>query len=150
MNETYPITAFHFRLSFNGLAGINDTDTKFQSVSGIKATLDFDNSSTRAKDETNVVKTIFNPVILRRGMVDPKQSVLLQWVFKCLNEPVYDPLPEVLIEVLNEEHVAEITIKLINVSVKSWSAGELNAQKSELLMEELALDYQSIELIGGQ
>jgi phage tail-like protein len=149
MNENYPIPAFHFRLSFKGLKGKNDLDHEFQSVSGIKATLDYENNFPGKKDEKNKVKTIFNPVVLKRGIVDPKRSALLQWILKCLNGSVYDPLPEVVIEVLNEKHKPQMTIKLKKVSIKSWAAGELNAEKSELLIEEITLDYQSIELIAG-
>lgn len=148
MNENnFPLPAFHFRVLFKGLEGISEIDSQFQSVTGIKAMRD--NNTTAGSEKTSGT-TIFNPVILKRGMLSPKHSVLLQWVIKNLHEPERHFLPEVLIEILNEENKPEIIIRLVKVSVKSWSAGDLHAEKSELLMEELVLDYTCIELFSGQ
>lgn len=147
MNENNsPLPAFHFRVLFKGLEGISEIDSQFQSVTGIKAVRE--NNPTAGSEKT-AGATIFNPVILKRGMVSPIHSVLLQWVIKSLHEPAKHFLPEVLIEILNEESKPEIIIRLVKVSVRSWSAGDLHAEKSELLMEELVLDYTSIELIAG-
>ncbi len=147
MNENnFTLPAFHFRVLFKGLEAISEIDSQFQSVTGIKAIRD---NNPAAGLERTAGATIFNPVVLKRGMVSPKHSVLLQWVIKSLHEPARHFLPEVLIEILNEENKPEIIIRLVKVSVRSWSAGDLHAEKSELLMEELVLDYTSIQLIAG-
>jgi hypothetical protein len=56
-------------------------------------------------------------------------------------------LPEVLIEVLDEEHKPGLIVRLTKVTAAGWELGELNAGRSELLMEEITLHYKSIELV---
>ncbi|MEO5685244.1 MAG: phage tail protein [Chitinophagaceae bacterium] len=141
MNNNKIVSSFHFRVLFKGLKEITDIDSRFQSVSGIQGALQQETDKGKS-----LVTTVFQPVILRRGMLLPKESVLLQWILKGLNNAVLNPLPEVLIEVLDENHQPAISIVLKSVSVRSWTMGELNAEKSGLLMEEIQLDYKAIEM----
>jgi len=145
MNNDYIIPAFHFRVLFRALKNATGADTSFESVSGIQGALHHETADAGNRNEKNST-VVFQPVVLRRPVVLPHHSGLLQWIINCLNKPVYDPLPEVLVEVLNEEHQPVITISLKEVSVRSWSLGELHAQKSGLLMEEILLDYKAIEI----
>lgn len=138
------ILAFHFRVTFTGLDGSHDQDSSFESTAGIQAMVP-DNTTNLRRDEKTPV-AVFLPVVLRRAVSQAEQSPLRQWVLRCLNEKRQDHLPEAKIEILNEEHLPVMTIVLRNVSVKSWTLGELHAQKSNLLMEEIGLSYQSVEV----
>lgn len=75
--------------------------------------------------------------------------MLLQWALNSLNSQEIKLLPEVLIEVLNDEGNPDVIIILRNVSARSWSISDLHAEKSELLMEELVLDYHSVDIVSG-
>jgi phage tail-like protein len=132
-NNNYIIPAFHFRVSFTGLRVATEADTMFESVSGIQGTLQHGITDPGNRNEN--ATTIFQPLVLKRAVVLPRNSGLLQWVVSCLNNPVYEPLPQVLVEVLNEEHQPLIIIRLKEVSFKNWALGELHAQQSGLLME---------------
>lgn len=149
MNGTYQIPSFHFRVLFNGLENVTEADTKFQSVSGIKVNLQNEPVNNSMRGEKNIIANTFEPVILRRGLADPKDSALLRWLFKCVNDGIYEPIPEVRIEILNEDHSPTIVVKLFQATPRSWSLGELHAERSEVLIEELTLDYQSIQLISS-
>ena len=144
MSENYLLAAFHFRVLFKGLEAAGETDSRFQSVSGIKATTE---NPVTAGDE-NKSTTRFNPIVLRRAVERSNKSALRQWVLQNLNKSLHNEIPEVLIEVLNEEHKPEIIVRLKKVTAAGWQLGELNAANSELLMEEISLNYQSIEMIG--
>lgn len=149
MDRNYQIPSFHFRVSFNGLANATEADTKFQSVSGIKVVLQNVSANNSSGQERNVLAKTFEPVILRRGLADPKNSALLRWLFNYVNDGIYNPIPEVMIEILNEDHSPAMIVKLLKATPKSWSLGELHAERSEVLIEELTLDYQSIQLISS-
>lgn len=140
MNEDHLMTAFHFRVLFKGLGSKEETDFRFQSVTGIKAI------HPNPGDEKRSATTQFGPVVLTRGVEQTTDSALRQWILQNLNKSSTDILPEVLIEVLNEEHKPGIIIRLKNATVAGWQLGELNAAKSELLMEEISLNYQSITM----
>ena len=141
--------AYNFKVLFKGLEWVDEIDSKFHSVSGIKASLIHENDPLKIKDRQSNVNTEYCPVILRRSIADPDRSALRKWILKCLNESVTDPLPEVVIEILKNDMTPEITVILRPVYFKSWELGELNAQKSEVLYEELILDYENIEIIKG-
>lgn len=144
------MTAFHFTVTYTGLTGTtsNEADAGFQSISGIKITMGSDANPALDKKGKDKVEAIFNPVVLRRAVVDPNSSPLMKWIFKCIDDSTPHALPLVSISVLNGEHTPLMTIQLKNVRLKSWSLGELNAEKGELLIEEIMLDYSSIKLIG--
>jgi phage tail-like protein len=138
MKENHLLTAFHFRVLFRGLESKGETDFRFQSVAGIKAI------NLNPVVEKRSIATQFGPVILTRAIEGSVDSPLRQWILENLNKSSPGELPEVLIEVLNEEHKPEIIIRLKKVTVAGWQLGELHAEKSELLMEEITLHYQSI------
>ncbi len=145
------IQAFNFIVRFIGLSNITSSsneiiDSNFQSITGIKAIIDFEENASANINERANAKKIFTPVVLKRAIPLPLQSPLLQWILKNISEPGFNILPEVLIEVLNESEEPTIVIKFRNVSLVSWSLGELNAEKSELLIEEIALAYTSLSI----
>lgn len=144
MNEDHKLSAFHFKVLFKGL-DTNEADSGFQSVSGLKAAIIRQEDSVRDQNKNPV--TLFNPLVLRRAITGNNNSPLRQWILRCLNASSPEPLPEVLIEVLNDKHSPEMIIRLTNVTAAAWELGELHAQKNELLMEEITLHYQSVEMI---
>jgi len=144
MSDNRFLTAFHFRIQFNGLKNDAEADTHFQSVSGLKAMVAGTDNATAFVDNISP-PVLFNSIILKRAISEKNRSPLRQWVLKSLNGSKSTPLSEVLIQVLNEEHQPAITFRLTHVTAAGWQLGELNAQQSELLMEEFALQYQSIE-----
>jgi phage tail-like protein len=143
------LPAFHFRIQFSGLKPDADaeTDTHFQSVSGLKAMV-VNSGNTTSVPGNKILPVLFNPVVLKRAISRQCISPLREWILENLNGSKSTPLPEVLIQVLNEEHQPVIIFRLIHVTAAGWQLGELNAKQSELLMEEISLQYHSIELLN--
>jgi phage tail-like protein len=139
------IPAFHFRVLFKGLDIDGDDDSGFQSISGLKIS-----TTIPARSETSeeVIKetTLFNPVVLRRAIRSTHRSPLREWVLRCLNHSSRETLPEMIIEILNEEHEPHFAIRCTHVTAWGWELSELNASNSELLMEEISLQYKSIDM----
>lgn len=147
MSDNRFLPAFHFRIQFNGLKTTTEADTYFQSVNGLKAMVVSTDNAAAVADNKNP-PVLFNPIILKRAISQKNKSLLRQWVLKSLNGSKYAPLPDMLIQVLNEEHQPAITFRLTHVTAAGWQLGELNAQQSELLMEEFTLLYRSIEQLN--
>lgn len=145
MNDNSLLPAFHFNISFKELPDDNGNDHSFMSISGLKTyvvpPVD-DNKRPRKK-----LTTQFGPLILKRAVSTDQQSALRKWVLKNLAKPRKKLLPELLIEVLNEEHIPQMTFKVEHISAIGWELGELHAGKSELLMEEISLQYKSLTII---
>jgi phage tail-like protein len=144
--DTDPIIpAFHFRVLFKGLNKTGDGDSGFQSVSGLKISTIFPAASA-LEGEALKERTVFNPVVLRRAIKSTRRSLLRDWVLRSLNHSSKEPLPEVLIEVLNEEHQPALAIRLTNVTAAGWQLSDLDALNSNALMEEISLQYTSIDV----
>jgi len=144
MDRDHTMPAFHFRILFKGLNNTGDDDSGFQSISGLKISTIIP----VAFELGDAIKetTLFNPVVLRRAIRSTQRSPLREWVLRCLNHSSKEPLPEVLIEILNEEHEPGLAIRLIDVTAAGWQLSELDALSSKLLMEEISLHYTSIEV----
>ena len=143
MKERTALTAFHFRVSYEALAGDNGSDSQFISVSGLKALLVPPSAETTNKEKPVVQ---YNPVLLRRAVISGKTSPLRKWILKSLAKPGSLLLPSVQIEVLNEEHEPEMVFVLRDVSAAGWEMSELNAGKSELLTEDIYLQYKGLTI----
>jgi phage tail-like protein len=145
MRENRLLPAFHFNISFKELPGDTGNDNQFISVSGLKASIVVPadhNNETGGKKTTQ-----YGPLVLKRAVSAGKQSALRKWVLKNLSKPGKAILPELLIEVLNEEHEPQMIFRAVNVSAIGWELGELHAEKSDLLMEEISLQYLSLTLV---
>jgi phage tail-like protein len=147
MSDNRFLPAFHFRIQFNGLKNDAEADTHFQSVSGLKVMVASTDNSAAVKGNKKL-PVLNNPVVLKRAISQQPISPLREWVLENLKGSTSTPLSEVLIQVLDEEHQPAITFRLTHVTAAGWQLGELNAQQSELLMEEFALQYRSVEQLN--
>ncbi|MBC7873671.1 MAG: phage tail protein [Ferruginibacter sp.] len=144
MRDNRPLTAFHFSISFKELPGDTGNDSQFLSVSGLKAIMVIPDDKEVIDKET---RRKYGPLILKRAVSAGKPSALRKWVLKSMAKPGSVTLPEVLIEVLNEEHEPQLVFRAGQVSAVGWELGELHAGKSDLLMEEISLQYLSLVLV---
>ncbi|MFN8250877.1 MAG: phage tail protein [Ferruginibacter sp.] len=134
------LPAFHFNVQFSGLKGDRTADSAFESVCGLQVT------ATTGNDKKQ--SSIFNPVILKRA-VRQQHSPLREWVLLCLNGNGGKPLPEMLMQVLDETHQPAVTIRLKQVTAEGWQLAPLQAQQNELLMEEITLCYRSLDWMAS-
>lgn len=141
MAVTFPPVSFHFRVEFQGLDK-EDADIRFQSVSGL--TVDIQTESVKSGGEHRFeyvmpVRTKYNNLVLKRGIV--VNSKLIDWCKETFESLIIYP-KDVLVHLLNEDHEPLISWNVVQAWPKKWSVSDLNAEKSEIMIETLELQYQ--------
>ena len=153
----YQTVGFHFAVSFNG-GNLTGIDAAFQSVSGLDVTLEVESIKEGGENRNEHIvpsKRKYSDLVLKRGLVAPDAgSKITEW---CLNafegfspggglpkRLLIEPL-DLSIILLNENHQALMQWDVIHAWPKAWKFGELNAEKSEVLIETLELRYNRFE-----
>jgi phage tail-like protein len=153
MEPAHQIPGFHFRIVFKGLKGSPEYDMQFQSISGIGVELennkDDDSNDPKAKSQ---LQTRYPPLLLTRGVVPIHDSPLLQWFSNAFSNSQCSSIEQVDVELLNENHEPVMIWSLYEVYPKSWRISELNAMRSEIVIESIELTYSMIEInvTGGK
>ena len=140
----YQTVNFHFRVDFNLE---KDTDISFQSVTGLDSTLETEPIKEGGENRfTHVipVRRKYGPLVLKRGIVMPKQSKVTAWLKKAFDDEVVEPRDVVTIMLLNEEHKSLMHWTINNVWPISWKVAELNAEQGSVLIETLELNYNRL------
>lgn len=149
---------FHFRVIFEGLkyddgkpADISpesSVEMRFQSVSGLDASIETE--TVREGGENRYehiipVRRRYGPLVLKRGLLRLQDSALSHWFRRAFEQEKVEPINLVDIQLLNEQHLPMLFWKAIWVWPKSWKVGELNAERGEVLIETLELNYNRFE-----
>lgn len=145
-DNLYQTVGFHFAVNFT-LRGAKSVDVKFQSVSGLDSTIEME--VVREGGENRFEHSIptrhrYGPLILKRGLIAPNASGVTDWLKKAFDEQIYETLETVNINLLDEGHQSLMHWKINNVWPRSWKLGELNANRSEVLIETLELNYNRL------
>jgi phage tail-like protein len=141
----YQTVNFHFRVDFdiNG----SEVDIRFQSVAGLDSTLDTETIKEGGENRFEHVLPVrrkYGPLTLKRGLLKPKDSDLTKWLKKCFDEEKVNTIDKVNINLLGEDHQPLMHWTINNVWPRSWKIGELNAEKGEVLIETLELNYNRL------
>jgi phage tail-like protein len=140
----YQAVNFHFRVDFS--FG-KDADIGFQSVSGLDSTLETESIKEGGENRfTHVipVRRKYGPLVLKRGILMPRQSKLTAWLKRAFDDEIVEPRDVVNIMLLNEEHKSLMHWTINNVWPLSWKVGELNAENGTVLIETLELNYNRL------
>jgi len=141
----YQTVNFHFRVEFN--LGKDEIDIRFQSVSGLDSTLDTEpvkEGGENRYEHSVPVRRKYGPLVLKRGLISPKDSGITTWFKKAFDNEEVEPLPTVTIKLLNEEHKPLLIWTINNVWPRSWKIAELNAEQGAVLIETLELNYNRL------
>ena len=133
----YPAIGFHFQVIFQGIDDPNGVDQGFLSVSGLTAGVTDVDGIAGATDSRGVV-------LLRRAVRPNTESALTRWLFSNFDANNVEPLPCAQVNLLDESHKPYITWVLHKITPKSWRLGELNGEKSEILVESIELYYEHL------
>lgn len=145
-NNSYQNVNFHFRVHFI-LDSAKAVDVSFQSVTGLDSTIDTETIREGGENRfEHVIPTRrkYGPLILKRGLLGPNSSGLTQWLKRTFDEEKYQTLPIVSIYLLDEVHKPLLHWTINNVWPRSWKIGELNAERGEVLLETLELNYNRL------
>ena len=135
-----PPVSFHFRVVFLDIDTV-DNDMLFQSVSGLSASIETDSVKEGGENRfthTIPVRSQYDDLILKRGVLT--DSGVIRWCRDALEGFTFQPTT-VLVQLLNDEHQPLVTWNVIHAWPKKWSVTDLDAEKSELLIETLELSY---------
>ncbi|HYF32554.1 MAG TPA: phage tail protein [Chitinophagaceae bacterium] len=160
--QVHQHVGFHFRVVFEGLKKDDGSaadrsvessmEMRFQSVSGLDASLETESVKEGGENRfEHMIPTRrkYSPLVLKRGLLRLEDSALSQWFRRAFEDEKVEPLPHVDIQLLNEDHLPLLFWKAIWVWPKSWKVGELNAERGEVLIETLELNYNRFEFKNG-
>ena len=149
MLSTYPPVAFHFRLSFNGAAGV--FDTSFKEVSGLTMEMGTEEiteggNNTFKHKVPSYMK--FSNLILKRGLV-PKVSPLIIWCMNTLDGDLTDSIEtrNIVVSLLNANSLPIKSWSFINAWPVKWSASDLNSMNNEVVIETLEFSYSNFKVL---
>ena len=150
-NTVHQIVGFHFRVFFFDLPNEKEADIKFQSITGLDVQIDKETLKEGGENrfEHNLPgRTKYSPLTLKRGVLTPSDSGLTTWLQKAFQDKVITPLSRIDVELLNENHDILMQWELSHVWPVSWKVGELNAERGEVLVETLELNYNYFKLVA--
>jgi phage tail-like protein len=134
MDPDYPQPGFHFLVVFE-LPGQSSNDVRFQEVSGLTVSTEFENRFSH-----QLPKNLqFSELVLKRGKF--LGSGVLQWARAAMEQFKYKPT-NVLISLLDDDHLPIYNWYVVNAIPKRLEISGINAANNEILVETLALTYQ--------
>ena len=145
-NTFYQTVNFHFSVEFSTIPG-ESIDVRFQSVSGLDSTMDTESVKEGGENRFEHVmptRRRYGPLTLKRGLLKPNDSKLTAWLKKAFDEEQIEVIPTVNIMLLGEDHKPMLKWTINNVWPRSWKIGELNAERGEVLIETLELNYNRL------
>ncbi|MDT0687002.1 phage tail protein [Autumnicola psychrophila] len=151
MASDYQIVGFHFRVKFLNLPEEKEADIRFQSVTGLDVQLEKENIKEGGENRFEhgvVTRSKYTTLTLKRGILSPEDSGLTKWFQQAFQNLVVVPVTKVNVELLNEKHDVLMQWELSHVWPLSWKVTELNAERGEVLIETLELNYNYFKLVA--
>lgn len=155
MDNAYQVTGFHFAVHFSAGDG-GSVDIRFQSVAGLDSAIDIETIKEGGENRfEHVIPTRrkFGPLVLKRGLLGPLSSPVANWLKRTFEGEPFDlttgkedfqVIDTVMIDLLGEDHQPLMSWTITNVWPRSWKIAELNAERSEVLIETLELNYNRL------
>jgi len=155
MENAYQVVGFHFAVHFSAGDG-GSVDIRFQSVAGLDSSIDIETIKEGGENRfEHVIPTRrkFGPLVLKRGLLGPMSSPVANWLKRTFEGEPFDlatgkeafqVIDTVNIDLLGEDHQPLMSWTLTNVWPRSWKIAELNAERSEVLIETLELNYNRL------
>lgn len=157
----YQHVGFHFAVAFHN-QNFNSLDARFQSVSGLNVTLQYETIKEGGEnryDHRFPTRRTYSDLVLKRGVFSPDDgSAITDWCIRAFEgfrtdgsgQPIQlqvEPV-NITIALLDENHLPLMRWEVIHAWPKSWKFGDLNAERSEVLIETLELHYNRFEFKG--
>lgn len=142
MPDQMPLSGFHFSVIFELLPQFS-IDTKFQSVSGFKSTMETETVSEGGQNLYKITlpkRNTFENLVLKRGLTK-ELSGLRIWINNALNNFVFHPA-NLVVSLLNEEHDPVKAWYISQAIPISIDISDFNAEESQIIIETLTLKYQ--------
>lgn len=146
LGSDYPPSAFHFKVVFAATAGMSDTS--FQDVSGIKATIETE--TYQELGENGHVYQLPKPptypnLVLKRGIAS-LTSPLVLWCKSVFEGGYSQPITtmEMMVYLMNEHRLPKRAWGFTDAFPVSWDVDSFNSSKNEVAIETIELRYNSL------
>ncbi len=141
MANRYPPVGFHFSVVFEGLS--SGTETGFQSVSGIDATvpngIDYKEGGENRFTHRFPDRASYGNLTLKRGLL--VDSELIGWFRDAVENFRFRPR-NVTVHLLNENHTPLASWQFVNAWPTKWNVEGFDAEQSGIIAETIELSYQ--------
>ena len=147
MADYHPLVSFHFKVSFLGLSE-KEHDIKFQSVSGLDVQLETESIKEGGENRFEHVlptRRKYPDLVLKRGVVPPEDSAVTEWCRKAFEQQKVVPIAMQVV-LLNEKHEPLLIWDVDHAWPKNWKFNELNAEKGEVFLETIELNYNRFKV----
>lgn len=145
MDTLTPPVGFYFKLHFSGSSAPDGKDAAFQEVSGISSSLETKEIIEGGENRFSYhlpSRTKYNDLVLKRGYLS-KGSNLSNWIEKTMTDGLNNPIQSrnITVQLLDQEGNPLSTWAFINAYPTKWEISEMNAQKSEIMIETITFKY---------
>lgn len=143
----YPPVGFHFSVTFELFPQTPD-DCRFQEVSGLEMTMETEPIVEGGQNRFTwelPVRANYHDLVLKRGMFIG--SGILMWCKNAFENFVFEPV-NILIALLNDQHVPIQGWYVVNAVPKKWSVSTFDAERSSLVVESITLGYQYFNIVS--
>lgn len=142
-----PLTGFHFLVSFE-LFPQTPFDVRFKEVNGLSMSLNTE-SVTEGGENRFVhklpVRSAYSDITLKRGLF--VYTELYRWCKNAIEDFDFKPL-NLIINLLNEEHVPLYSWRVFNAIPTKWELSAFNAEANEVVVESIVLSYNYFTPMG--
>ncbi len=144
-STSYPLSAFHFKVSIGVALGL--TDTSFQEVSGIGSKMETEpyNEGGENRFVHQLPTKVDHPkLVLSRGIA-PLTSPLVIWCKATLEADFLIPIvpSPVLVSLLNDKGLPVRSWSFDNCFPVNWEVEGLKSTKNEVAIEKIELNYST-------
>lgn len=156
MKNTHQIVGFHFKVVFTDLPepegeGTQEKglDISFQSVTGLDVQIEKEAMKEGGENRFEHQmpgRSKYTTLTLKRGIIKPGESGLMKWCQQAFQNLIIKPLTGIDVQLLDENNKPLMQWQLSHVWPVSWKIGELNAERGEVLIETLELNYNYFKL----
>jgi phage tail-like protein len=143
----YPPVGFHFLVVFE-LFPQTPNDFRFQEVSGLEVDMEMEQIKEGGQNRFThslPVRNRYTDITLKRGMFIGSGITL--WCKNAIENFVFQPT-NVLISLLNADHLPLQSWYVVNAIPKKWQVTSFNAQENSVAIESLVLSYNYFTSIG--
>ncbi|SEG60810.1 conserved hypothetical phage tail region protein [Halpernia humi] len=141
MASNDPIVGFYFSVVFE-LLPQTLVDTKFQSVNGLKATIETEPYTEGGQNRFKhnlPLRSGYQDLILKRGLTS-EFSALAMWCNQAIEDFVFSPA-NLVISLLNENGLPVKVWYVSHAIPLSYEFSDFNAEENKIVIETITLKY---------
>ncbi|MBB6369149.1 phage tail protein [Chryseobacterium shigense] len=141
MPNNDPIVGFHFSVVFELMPQFS-IDTKFQNVSGLKATVETESYTEGGQNRFKhnlPLRSGYQDLVLKRGLTSD-MSGLSMWCSQAIENFIFHPA-NLVVSLLNENGIPVKVWYVSHAIPLSYEFSEFNAEENKIVVETITLKY---------